>query len=58
MNYKKEMEEIMSLINNAHDMLNKVITGLGRKESDLVYILLDLTRKRISRTSLRVIVTN
>ena len=35
MNYKKEMEEIMSLINNAHDMLNKVITGLGRKESEL-----------------------
>jgi chromosomal replication initiator protein len=35
MKYKKEMEEIMSLINNAHDMLNKVITGLGRKESEL-----------------------
>ena len=35
MKYKKEIEEIMSLTNKAHDLLKKVITGLDENESGL-----------------------
>ena len=35
MKYKKEIEEIMSLTNKAHDILNMVIAGLDENESEL-----------------------
>ena len=35
MKYKKEIEEIMSLTNKAHDLLKKVIAGLDENESGL-----------------------